>query len=104
MRRRDAIDVERAPSLQLKEYISQAIDGHVDTELAFGDRRVLAVHAMERAVRKEHRARTRLARQRRLFPIMKGSARYTDCVVGPANTAPTRRTIGGAQARAEVAG
>lgn len=35
---------------------------------------------------------------------MKGSTRYADCVVGPANTAPARRTIGGAQARAEVTG
>ena len=104
VRRRHQVDVIGALVLQLQHNLDQTLGRNLKPKIARRDLVVLAIDTFERAAAKEDRARTGLARDRRLLPHMKRGAGHLERVVGTAYAARTlvaRRT---ATARTQMAG
>ena len=61
MKGRDQVDVERFAGLLLKEDLRQALNRDVAPHPAFSNAGILAVDAMQRAMREEHGPAARFA-------------------------------------------
>ena len=104
VRRRHQINIVGALVLQFQHNLDQALRRNLKAKIAGRDLVVLAVDTFERAAAKEDRARTGLARDRRLLPHMKRGAGHPECVVSTADAVRAliaRRT---ATARTQMAG
>ena len=102
--RRHQVNIVRTLVLQLQHNLDQALGRNLKPKIARRDLVVLTIDAFERAAAKEDRARTGLARDRRLLPHMKRRAGHLERVVSTACAARTliaRRT---ATARTQMAG
>ena len=104
VRRRHQVNIVGTLVLQFQHNLDQALRRNLKAKIAGRDLVVLTIDAFERAAAKENRARTGLARDRRLLPHMKRGAGHLERVVGTAYAARTliaRRT---ATARTQMAG
>ena len=98
------VDVERTLVLKFEHDLGKPVRCNLKTKVAGRDLVVLAVDALERAPAKEHGPRTRLARDGRLLPKVKGSARELERRPRTAYADLAGRTVGAAAARTEFAG
>ena len=87
VRRRHQIDVVGTLVLQFQHNLDQALRRNLKAKIAGRDLVVLAVDTFKRAAAKEDRARTGLARDRRLLPHMKRRAGHLERVVSTAYAA-----------------
>lgn len=104
MRRRHQIDVIGTLVLQLQHNLDQALGRNLKPKIARRDLVVLAIDTFERAAAKEDRARTGLARDRRLLPHMKRRAGHLERVIGTAYAVRTLVAHRTATARTQMAG
>lgn len=104
MRRRHQVDVIGALVLQLQHNLDQALGRNLKPEIARRDLVVLAIDTFERAAAKEDRARTGLARDRRLLPHMERRAGHLERVIGTAYAVRTLVAHRTATARTQMAG
>ena len=105
MPRRDKVDVVCALLLKLQKNIRQAPGGYLPPEISGADAVILAVAALQRAARKEHRAAALCAGDAGLLPEMQRRARDFHHTAAAAKAmrpravrpaaARTQRTVGG---------
>ena len=104
MRRSHQVDVVGTLVLQLQHNLDQALGRNLEPKIARRDLMVLAIDAFERAAAKEDRARTGLARDRRLLPHMERRAGDLKRVVGAAHTTRALVACRAATAWTQMAG
>ena len=104
VRRRHQINIVGALVLKFQHNLDQTLGRNLKPKISRRDLVVLAIDAFERAAAKEDRARTGLARDRRLLPHMKRRAGHLERVISTAHAVRAliaRRT---ATARTQMAG
>ena len=104
VRRRHQVNVVRTLVLQFQHNLHQALRRNLKAKIAGRDLVVLAVDTFERAAAKEDRARTGLARDRRLLPHMKRRAGHPERVVSTAYAARALIARRAATARTQMTG
>ena len=104
MRRSHQVDVVGALVLQLQHNLDQALGRNLKPKIARRDLVVLTIDTFERAAAKEDRARTGLARDRRLLPHMKRRAGHLERVIGTAYAVRTLVAHRTATTRTQMAG